>query len=113
MLMIGCDFHPSFQPIAIFDNQSGEVQERRLRQRTENASEEPTASMALSHGVQKKWKLWTAAGRAELEKLELLPYAAERRQHLLETLDQLQADIERLKQRVEAEAGQRPQAVKL
>ena len=26
-------------------------------------------AMALSHGVQKKWKLWTKAGRAELEKL--------------------------------------------
>jgi Transposase IS116/IS110/IS902 family len=40
-------------------------------------------------------------------------YAAERRQHLLQTLDQLQADIEHLNQRVEAEAGQRPQAVTL
>jgi transposase len=70
-------------------------------------------AMALSHGGQKKWKLWTKAGRAELEKLQLMPYAGERRQHLLQTLDQLQADIEHLNQRVEAEAGQRPQAVTL
>jgi len=36
-------------------------------------------ALALSQGVQKKRKLWTEAGRAELEKLELLPYAAIRR----------------------------------
>ena len=70
-------------------------------------------AMALSHGVQKKWKLWTAAGRAELETLPLLPYAAERRQHLLATLDQLQVEIDGLQQQVEAEVRQRPPAVKL
>jgi len=70
-------------------------------------------AMARAHGVQKKWKLWTEAGRAQLEQIELLPYAAERRQHLLQTLDQLQVEIEGLNQRVEAEARQRPQAVKL
>ena len=63
--------------------------------------------------MQKKWKLWTDAGRAQLEQIELLPYAAERRRHLLQTLDQLQVEIEGLNQRVEAEARQRPQAVKL
>ena len=35
-------------------------------------------AMALSQGVQRRRKLWTAVGRAELEKLELLPYAAQR-----------------------------------
>jgi hypothetical protein len=30
-LFIGCDFHSSFQQIAIFDNQTGEIQERKLR----------------------------------------------------------------------------------
>jgi len=35
MLIIGCDFHPSFQQVAIFDNQSGEVQEKRLQHREE------------------------------------------------------------------------------
>ena len=31
MLIIGCDFHSSFQQVAIFDNQTGEIQERKLR----------------------------------------------------------------------------------
>jgi transposase len=30
MLIIGCDFHSSFQQIAIFDNQTGELQEKKL-----------------------------------------------------------------------------------
>jgi transposase len=70
-------------------------------------------AMALSHGVQKKRKLWTKAGRAELEKLELLPYAAERRRHLLQSLDELEAEIGRWQQKVEAEVRRRPAAVKL
>ena len=69
--------------------------------------------MALSQGVQKKRKLWTAAGRGELEKLELLPYAAERRKQLLQSLDELDAEIEQLDRRVEEEARKRPAAVKL
>src|SRR5260221_12609487 len=35
MLIIGCDFHPSFQQVAIFDNQTGEYEERRLGHRAE------------------------------------------------------------------------------
>jgi transposase len=35
MLIIGCDFHPGFQQIAIFDNRTGEVQEKRLQHRAE------------------------------------------------------------------------------
>jgi transposase len=70
-------------------------------------------AMALSQGVQKKRKLWTAAGRAELEKLELLPYAAERRKQLLLHLDGLDAEIEQLHRRVQEEVAKRPAAVKL
>ena len=64
-------------------------------------------AMALSQGVQKKRKLWTEVGRAELEKLELLPYAAQRRKQLLQALDGLDAEIEQLNRRVEAEVAQR------
>ena len=211
MLIIGCDFHPSFQQVAIFDNRTAEYQEKRLghrdqaeqfyqslggparvgmeacghypwfeqllarsghelllvdaakiraavvrKQKTDRRDAEhilqlliqdrfpkiwtpslaerdarqllvhrhqqvvrrtqvknQLQAMALSHGVQKRWKLWTEAGRAELEKLPLLSYAAERRQHLLATLDQLQVEIAGLQQQVEAEVRQRPQAVKL
>jgi transposase len=212
MLIIGCDFHPSFQQVAIFDNQTGEEQVRRLghreeaeqfyrslagqavrvgmeacghypwferllaelgyelwlgdaaeirarvvrKQKTDRRDAEHVLellrtgrfpriwvpsleerdvrqllvhrhkqvqartrvknqlqAMALSQGVQKKRKLWTAAGRSELEKLELLPYAAERRKQLLQSLDGLEAEIEQLNRRVEAEVRKRPAAVKL
>ncbi len=35
LLIIGCDFHPGFQQVAIFDNRTGEVQEKRLQHRAE------------------------------------------------------------------------------
>ncbi len=212
MLIIGCDFHPGFQQVAIFDNLTGEIRERRLqhrqeaeqfygslrgrevrvgmeacghypwfeqllagcghelwlgdaariragvvrRQKTDRRDAEQILrllvedrfpriwtpsleerdarqllvhrhkqvvrrtqvknqlqAMALSHGVQQKRKLWTEAGRAQLEQLELLPYAGERRRHLLRTLDQLDLEIKGLDQQVEAEARQRPPAAKL
>jgi hypothetical protein len=56
--------------------------------------------MALSQGVQKKRKLWTEAGRSELEKLELLPYAAERRKQLLQALDGYDAELGRFYRRL-------------
>lgn len=35
MLIIGCDYHPSFQQIAVVDTETGELSERRLRHREE------------------------------------------------------------------------------
>src|SRR5260370_23965045 len=58
------------------------------RTRTKNQLQ----AMALSCGVQKKRKLWSKAGREELEQLPLLPYAAQRRKRLLEALDSLEAE---------------------
>jgi transposase len=212
MLIIGCDFHPSFQQVAIFDNLTGEIQEQRLshrgeaeqfyrglrgqavrvgmeacghypwferllaecghelwlgdaaeirstvvrKQKTDRRDAEqllkllieerfpriwvPTLeerdarqllvhrhkqvqartrvknqlqAMALSQGVQQKRKLWTQAGRAALEQLPLLPYARMRREQLLATLDQLEAEIGRLNRQVEEEVKRRPLAVKL
>jgi transposase len=212
MLIIGCDFHPGFQQIAIFDNRTGEVQEKRLQHRAEaeqfyrslagqevrvgmeacghypwlerllqelgfelwfgdaaqvrasvvrkqktdrrdaehllhllledrfpriwvpslevrdvrqllvhrhkqvqarTRTKNQLQAMALSHGVQKKYKLWTEAGRAELEQLPVLPYAAERRKKLLQALDGLEAEIVELNRRVEEEVKQRPEAVRL
>src|SRR5256886_14647918 len=206
MLIIGCDFHPGFQQVAIFDNRTGEIQERRLlhreeaeqfyrslsgpvrvgmeacghypwferllgelgielwfgdaarvrasvvrKQKTDRRDAEhlmdllienrfpriwvpslevrdvrqllvhrhkqvqartrtknQLQAMALSHGVQKKRKLWTQTGRAELEQLPLLPYAAERRKKLLQELDGLEGEISELDRRVAEEARQRP-----
>ena len=78
------------------------------RTRTKNQLQ----AMALSQGVQKKWKLWTKAGREELEQLPLLPYTAQRRQQLLRALDGLEAEIGELDRRVAEEARQRPEAVR-
>ncbi len=211
MLIIGCDFHPGFQQVAIFDNRTGEIQERRLphreeaeqfygslsgpvrvgmeacghypwferlleelgfelwlgdaaavrasvvrKQKTDRRDAEhllqlllenrfpkiwvpslevrdvrqllvhrhkqvqartrtknQLQAMALSQGVQKKWQLWTKLGRAELEQLPLLPYAAERRQRLLEALDGLEAELVELNRRVEEEVRKRPEAMRL
>jgi transposase len=211
MLIIGCDFHPGFQQVAIFDNRTGEIQKRRLphreeaeqfyrslsgpvrvgmeacghypwferlleelgfelwlgdaaevrasvvrKQKTDRRDAEhllqlllenrfpkiwvpslevrdvrqllvhrhkqvqartrtknQLQAMALSQGVQKKWKLWTKLGRAELEQLPLLRYAAERRQRLLEALDGLEAELVELNRRVEEEVRKRPEAMRL
>lgn len=212
MLIIGCDFHPGLQQVAIFDKQTGEYQQRRLqhrgeaeqfyrslrgqavrvgmeacghypwferllaelglelwlgdaariragavrRQKTDRRDAEQLLqllmeerfpriwvpslevrdvrqllvhrhkqvqartriknqlqALALSQGVQKKRQLWTVAGRAELEKLEVLPYAALRRERLLQTLDQLEVEVAELNRQVEAEVRRRPQALKL
>jgi transposase len=211
MLIIGCDFHPGFQQVAIFDNRTGAIEEKRLphreeaeqfyrslsgpvrvgmeacghypwferlleelgfelwlgdaaevrasvvrKQKTDRRDAEHVLhlllenrfpkiwvpsleerdvrqllvhrhkevqartrtknqmqAMALSQGVQKKWKLWTKLGRAELEQLPLLPYAAERRKRLLEALDGLEADLVELNRRVEEEVRKRPEAMRL
>jgi transposase len=212
MLIIGCDFHPGFQQVAIFDNLTGEIQEKRLQHRAEaeqfyrglagqevrvgmeacghypwferllaelgfelwfgdaakvrasvvrkqktdrrdaehlldllrenrfpriwvpslevrdvrqllvrrhkqvqarTRTKNQLQAMALSQGVQKKYKLWTKAGREELEQLPLLPYAAQRRKQLLQSLDGLEAEISELDRRVADEARQRPEAVRL
>ncbi len=39
MLIIGCDFHPSFQQVAIFDNRTGEIQEKGRVQHREEAEQ--------------------------------------------------------------------------
>ena len=35
MLIIGCDYHPGFQPIAFVNTETGELEERRLARREE------------------------------------------------------------------------------
>ncbi len=69
--------------------------------------------LAMSQGVCRKRKLWSERGRAELEALRLGHWASRRRQELLELLDRLEPRIEELDQAVEAEAGRRPEAVRV
>jgi transposase len=67
--------------------------------------------IALNQGEQKKRQLWTRAGRELLEKLELEPWTARRRDELLELLDTLNEYCERLElavaQAAQANAGAR------
>ena len=70
-------------------------------------------ALAMSQGVCRRGKLWTAKGRAELESLRLLSWASKRRQELLSLLDQLDATLEPLDQAVEKEAKARAEAVRL
>src|SRR5213080_2554944 len=69
--------------------------------------------LAMSQGVCRKKKLWSARGRAELEGLSLGPWASQRRKELLETLDQLGPRIAEIDQAVKTEAERRPEAVEL
>jgi transposase len=65
-------------------------------------------ALALNQGVQRKWKLWSAAGRKQLEALSLMPWARRRRAELLVLLDQLEAWIGELDGAVTEQANTRP-----
>jgi transposase len=98
------------------------VAERDLRQllvhrtklvRTRTAVKNQLHALAISQGVCRKRRLWSARGRAELEGLALLPWAHRRRQELLALLDQLAGPIAELDRAVEEEAQKREAAVRL
>jgi transposase len=69
--------------------------------------------VALNEGLQRKKALWRPAGRKELESLALAPWASRRRQDLLELLDQLTPQIQKLTQALEAEVEKRAVARRL
>jgi len=85
--IIGCDFHPSYQQIAMLDRETGEYTEKTLRH--ENQEE------------------------ARLESLALLPWAARRRAELLELLDRLEKPIAALDHAVAEQAYVRPEVRRL
>ena len=68
--------------------------------------------LAISQGVCRKRKLRSAKGRAELESLALLPWAARRRKELLEGLHHLDEQVRELDRAVE-EAGRKREEVSL
>lgn len=70
-------------------------------------------ALAMGQGVCRKQKLWTAAGRRELESLALGPWASRRRGELLQMLDWFDASLRELDQAVMEEANRRPAAVRL
>jgi transposase len=69
--------------------------------------------LAMSQGICRKKKLFTAKGREELEKLSLGPWASRRRQELLAMLDQLNPAIEELDRAVQQQAENHAEAARL
>jgi transposase len=64
--------------------------------------------LALNQGVQQKRKLWTQAGRKQLEWLPLQGWTEQRRDDLLHLLDDLESRIGKLDGAVVQEAAQYP-----
>jgi transposase len=211
MLIIGCDFHSGFQQIAIFDNLTGEIQERKLvhpdeaaefyrllrepvrvgmeagapcqwfrrllaecghelwvgdaariraaevrKQKTDRRDAElilklmveerfpriwlpseqerdvrqllmdrhhrmrrrtqmknPLQALALNQGLQKGRKLWSVAGVEQLRQLPMMEHAARRRDELLRTVADLDAQIAELDVLVRRQAEGRADARRL
>ena len=70
-------------------------------------------AVAMNEGVRRRKKLWSVAGRAQLESLVLSPWAARRRQDLLELLDQFNPSIDQLGAAIEQEAEKRSEVLHL
>src|ERR1700722_14795800 len=70
-------------------------------------------ALAMNEGQRRKKKLWSGAGRAQLEKLPLATWASRRRQDLLELLDRMNPIIEELTAVVEREAKKWPEVLRL
>jgi transposase len=81
----------------------------RLRTQVKNQLQ----ALALNQGVQRKWKLWSAAGRKQLEALPLLPWSSRRRAELLKLLDELEAALTELDRAVAEQAHRRAEARRL
>ena len=84
---------------------------QRVRMRTQVKNQ--LHAIALNQGLRRQRQLWTKAGREQLQKLELPPFTAGRRDELLRQLEQLDEQIAALDQMVRAEAEKRPAAVRL
>jgi len=81
--------------------------------RTRTAVKNQLHALAISQGVCRKGRLWSARGRAELQSLALLPWATRRRKELLGWLDQLDESVAELDQAVEEAARGRAEVALL
>jgi transposase len=81
----------------------------RLRTQVKNQLQ----ALALNQGVRRQRRLWSEAGRRQLEALPLLPWTSRRREELLKLLDQLGESIAALDRAVAAEAQTRPAVQRL
>jgi len=66
--------------------------------------------LALNQGVQKKRRLWSAAGQKLLREIPLKPWAGRRREDLLKLMEMLDQQIQLLDQAVQEAAGHDRQA---
>lgn len=81
--------------------------------RTRTAVKNQLQALAISQGVCRKGRLWSARGRAELESLALMPWATRRRKELLAWLEQLDRSVAELDQAVEEAAAGRAEVERL
>jgi len=81
----------------------------RMRARIKNQLQH----IALNQGVQKQGKLWSKAGLELLRKLELEPWTRQRRDTLLEMLEQFDIRIQPLDDAVKQAAETQPRAQRL
>ena len=70
-------------------------------------------AIAMNEGVRRKMALWSTSGRRQLESLALAPWAANRRQDLLELIDRLSPAIDDLTIAVANEAQSMPEVQRL
>ena len=81
----------------------------RMRARIKNQLQH----IALNQGVQKRWKLWSQNGLELLKQLELEPWAGQRRDTLLEMLEQFDQRIQPVEQAVKQAAEGNPRSRRL
>jgi len=117
-LFLGVDYHPSFQTIAFFKEETGECGEQELNHSDGQAEKfyrdlKQRGTLSMNEGYRWKKRLFSEQGRAQLERLWLAPWASRRRQELLELLDRMNPTIEELTAAVEREARKRPEALRL
>ncbi len=80
-----------------------------LRTRAQNGLQ----AVALSYGLRRRQRLWSAAGQEELKKIPLREGMGRRRQDLLQLVRQLSAWIKELDQRIAEEVAHREDARRL
>jgi transposase len=81
----------------------------RMRTRVQNALQ----GMALANGLRRGPALWSQAGQHAIASLPLAPHSAHRRTELQALYVKFAAEIEKLNQRVEEQAWERPGALRL
>jgi transposase len=78
----------------------------RMRTRIQNALQ----SIALANGLRRGSSLWSQAGQHTIASLPLAPHTAYRRSELQALYEKFETEIEKLNQRVEEQASERPGA---